>query len=61
MLFNHLLGVYCFHCNQYINAHTEVYLDVLYEGSISCKHNHLVGNQSDQQWIEFWGEDEKSN
>jgi hypothetical protein len=54
MLFNHLLGIYCFHCQKYLNPHTEVFLNVLYENSITCGKDHLVGNTSDECWIEYW-------
>lgn len=51
MVYDNLLGIFCFVCNKYLNPYTEVYLDVLYEESISCKKDHLVGNQNDEQWI----------
>lgn len=57
MLFTFNQGIYCFECKNYKNPHTEVYLDVLYEGSITCGENHLVGNQSDPQWKQFFGEE----
>ena len=53
MLFNNLLGIYCFECKSYKDPYTEVYLNILYEGSITCPENHLVGNTTDQQWQEF--------
>jgi hypothetical protein len=53
MLFNYLLGIYCFYCNRYIDPY-QVLLDVLYEGSISCDKDHLIGNQSDPQWQEYF-------
>ena len=55
MLFNNLFGIYCFYCNRYYDPYTEVYLNVLYEGSIICPQDHLVGNESDPQWQEFIG------
>jgi len=58
MLFNQLLGIYCFLCKKYKDPHTEVYLNVLYEGSITCEKDHLVGNTSDPQWQEFAGDKE---
>jgi hypothetical protein len=57
MLFNNLLGIYCFYCKKYYNPCHEVYINLHYEGSITCPENHLVGNESDPQWIEFFGED----
>jgi hypothetical protein len=56
MVYNNLFGIYCFTCNKYLNPHTEVYLNVLYEGSITCKEDHLVGNITDPQWKELFGE-----
>ena len=59
MLFNLIMGIYCFTCKKYYDPHTEVYLNVLYENSITCPENHLVGNTTDQQWQEFcYGEEE---
>ena len=58
MLFNNLFGIYCFKCKKYLNPYTEIYSDVLYEGSISCENNHLVGNTSDLEWKIFIGEKE---
>ncbi len=55
MLFNLLFGIYCFECKKYIDPY-EVLLNVLYEGSITCDKDHLVGNDSDPQWVEFIGE-----
>jgi len=52
MLFNYLLGIYCFYCNTYLDPYTGVYLNFLYEGSITCNKDHLVGNESDIQWQE---------
>jgi hypothetical protein len=59
MLFNFALGIYCFYCNQYIDPYL-VFLNVQYEGSICCDKEHILGNQSDLQWKEFWniGENE---
>jgi len=53
MLFNTLFGIYCFECKKYINPY-EVLLNVLYEGSITCDKDHLLGNDTDPQWIEFF-------
>ena len=53
MLFNTLFGIYCFECKKYIDPY-QVLLDVLYKGSITCEHDHLIGNDSDPQWIEFF-------
>jgi len=55
MLFNNLLGIYCFFCNRYCNPYTEVFLNVLYKNSISCDKDHLIGNTSDLEWREFIG------
>jgi len=53
MLFNILFGIYCFECKKYINPY-EVLLNVLYCGSITCDKDHLIGNDTDPQWIEFF-------
>jgi hypothetical protein len=53
MLFNNLWGIYCFYCKRYCDPCIEVFLNVLYEGSISCDKDHLVGNESDPQWQNF--------
>ena len=47
--------ILCFECDDWLNAHTQVFLDVLYEGSLSCEHNHLIGNQTDREWIALFG------
>lgn len=54
MIFNTLFGIWCYNCNKYLNPYTEVYLNILYEGSITCEKNHLVGNESDPQWQEYF-------
>jgi len=59
VLFNNLLGIYCFKCKRYYDFYTEVYLSVLYEGSITCPENHLVGNEQDPQWQEYFYRDEQ--
>jgi hypothetical protein len=40
---------YCFWCNKEIEL-KDIYLHVLYEGSITCDKNHLIGNESDEEW-----------
>jgi hypothetical protein len=57
MLFNLLMGIYCFYCKSYKDPYTEVYLNVLYEGSITCEKDHLCGNIADPQWQKFTGEE----
>jgi hypothetical protein len=54
MLFNYVLGIYCFYCKKYYDPYTEVWLNLLYEGSISCEKEHLVGNESDFEWQEHF-------
>ena len=54
MLFNYLLGIYCFFCKKYYNPYTETYLNVLYENSISCEKDHLIGNIRDLEWQEYF-------
>jgi hypothetical protein len=56
MLLNKL-GIYCFWCKKYLDPYTEVFLNMLYWGSITCDKDHLVGNDCDQEWKTFWGED----
>jgi hypothetical protein len=60
MLFNFLLGMWCDKCKNYKNPHIEIYLDVLYEGSITCDKDHLIGNDSDLQWQEYWKEQKEN-
>jgi hypothetical protein len=55
MLFNYVLGIYCFECKKYL-THYEVLLNVLYEGSITCDKDHIIGNTWDLQWQEFIGD-----
>jgi hypothetical protein len=59
MLFNFVLGIYCFHCKKYHNPYTEVYLNIICEGSVSCSKGHVLGYVWDRQWIEFfnWGKE----
>jgi hypothetical protein len=45
----------CFTCNAWANAYTEIFLHVLYEGSITCPKDHLLGNESDKEWQEWFG------
>ena len=54
MLFNFVLGLYCFECKKYLDPYTDVYENVLYEGSLTCEHDHLIGNTCDKEWQEFW-------
>jgi len=49
MLFN-LLGIYCFYCNRYCNPYTEIFLNILFEGSVTCKKDHLLGRTCDKCW-----------
>jgi hypothetical protein len=58
MIFNFLLGIWCEKCKSYIDPY-EVLLNVLYEGSITCDKDHLIGNQSDPQWVEFFKQEIK--
>lgn len=56
MIFNHLLGIYCFHCKKYCNPHTEIYLpDCEDEGRVSClKCDSVLGFTWDLSWKEYW-------
>ena len=55
MLFNYLVGIYCFKCKGYLDPYL-IFLNVLYEGSITCDKDHLIGNTDDLQWRVFIGE-----
>lgn len=44
----------CFECNKWLGF-SKLFLHVLYEGSISCEENHLVGNESDMEWQKLCG------
>jgi len=57
MIFNLLFGIWCESCKKYIDP-CEVYLSVFYEGSISCEHDHIIGNEWDLQWRNFIGEED---
>lgn len=57
MIFNFILGIWCYNCKRYYNPHTEVYLNFLYEESITCPENHLIGYTFDNSWKEYWGEE----
>jgi len=49
--------VFCFWCNKWIDAHL-VLIDVLYEGSITCDKEHLIGNKQDLEWQTMFGVEE---
>jgi len=40
----------CFWCNKDIKLN-EVCLDVIYEGSLSCNKDHIIGHQTDLEWL----------
>jgi len=61
MLFNFLLGIYCFYCNKYYDPYTEIFLNIFYENSITCPKDHLVGHTFDPQWKAFIGETNEEN
>jgi len=47
--------IYCFLCNMdYSLDPFEVFINVLYEGSISCLQEHLIGNTSDLEWQDYF-------
>ena len=58
MLFNYVLGIYCFHCKKYCNPHTEVFINVLGDETLSCNQGHLLGFTWDKEWQDFWRQDE---
>lgn len=59
MIFNFLLGIWCHNCNRYLDPYIEIYINVLYENSITCSKNHLVGHVIDPQWQEYFYGDEQ--
>lgn len=55
MLVNFVIEcVYCFWCNRWLDFHL-LYLNTLYDGSVTCEGNHLVGNEADKEWIRLCG------
>jgi hypothetical protein len=42
--------IHCFQCNQDLDF-SQIYLDIFYQGSISCEKEHIIGNQSDLEWL----------
>jgi hypothetical protein len=46
--------IHCFWCKKDIEM-CHIYLHVLYEGSVTCEKNHLVGNDSDEEWLFLTG------
>lgn len=46
--------VYCAGCKAWYSLHTEVFLHVLYEGSVTCKKDHLVGHEHDKEYIDIF-------
>ena len=57
MLINHN-KIHCFWCNKDYKI-KDIYLDMEYEGSISCEKGHLVGNEQDKEWKELTGENDE--
>ena len=47
--------IHCFWCNKDYKM-KDIYLDVMYLGSVSCSKNHIVGNQNDREWMFLIGE-----
>jgi hypothetical protein len=57
MLFNIILGIYCFYCKAYKDPYQDVYLSdgSENEGRVCClKCDNILGYTSDIQWKEFW-------
>ena len=53
--------IYCFWCNKDISF-CEIELNVLYNDSISCKQEHLIGDVENLEWrIMIGEEDDKIN
>jgi hypothetical protein len=48
--------IYCFYCNKEYNIYTEIFISFLFEESITCPQDHLIGNVNDLEWIEFFSE-----
>lgn len=49
----------CFWCNCLYGLN-KIFLHVLYDGSVTCPKNHILGNEWDEEWINLieWGENE---
>ena len=47
------LGIFCFWCNKYYSPYL-VFLHVLFDGSITCGQNHLLGYEHDKEWVNFF-------
>ena len=48
--------VHCFWCNKWYDLYTEVFLNLEYEGSISCPCNHIIGSEWNCEWKDFIGQ-----
>ena len=46
--------IHCFWCNKDYKM-SDIYLDVMYLGSVSCPKDHLCGNQDDKEWKKLIG------
>lgn len=60
MLFNYVMGLYCFYCRKYYSPYTEVYLPdgSENEGRVSClKCDNVLGYTHDLSWRKFWESD----
>lgn len=45
--------IYCFICQKWYDIY-KIFLHVFYEGSITCDKDHIIGNECDSEWIEYW-------
>jgi hypothetical protein len=57
MLFNHILGIYCFYCNEYKDPY-KVFINVTSNDSVTCEKGHLLGFTYDQTYEEFFRQDD---
>lgn len=45
--------IYCYWCNKEIEM-KDIYLNVLFEESITCNKDHLIGIQTDEEWQQLF-------
>lgn len=45
--------IHCFQCSKDYDIYKDIWLNILYEGSLTCPEDHLCGNQEDKEWLWF--------
>jgi len=50
-------GIYCFECKKYYDPYIGVYLNVWFDGSVTCLHNHLLGSEIDFEWRKIFNQE----